>query len=74
MASVSAFTAEEGAPGRCGPRTSVGKRSTRDQAAVRKASPLIVTAWRNKEAAVEVTRSLAGPGMDAADWALEVRR
>jgi hypothetical protein len=34
----------------------------------------MVTAWRKREVTVEVTRALGGPGSDAADWALDVRR
>ena len=48
MASVSALAAHDGDPALCGPRTRVGKRKTRDQANVRKASPRMVTTWRNR--------------------------
>ena len=65
LASAFALTAEEGAPGRCGPKTRVGKRKTRYKAAVRRASPRMVAALRKRDVTVEVTRVMDGPVIDA---------
>jgi hypothetical protein len=74
LAWVSAFTAEDDAPGRCGPRTREGKRKTRDHAAVRRASPRIVTVWRKREVTMEATRALTGPRIEVVDYAPDMRR
>ena len=74
MAWVSVFTADDGAPGRCGPDTRVGKMKTRDHAAEWRASPRMVTAWRKREVKMDLTRALDGPRMEEADCALDMRR
>jgi hypothetical protein len=67
MTSVSVLTAEEGAPGRWGPKTRVGNKCTASQVAVRRTSPLVVTArLKSNEHSVEIL-GLAGPGRAAAE-------
>jgi hypothetical protein len=64
---ISDLTAEEDAPGFCGPKTSVGNKNSASQAASRSASPRMSAALMKRSVATGGSATTQGFGIATAD-------
>jgi hypothetical protein len=72
LEATSALTHDNEAPGRCGPSTSEGNNRRASCAASRKTSPQVEWALLRRSVMTGTRRGMAGIGIVAADWVLEV--